>query len=142
MVLILPGWTPLTAQTDPEVAAQVQVTLLSLSGKMSETPTPLTALGPLFVTVIEYVFVWPGMMLVRLSVFDRLKLTLGVRVSVSMAKLSMVLISVIPAGTVTFAEFINRLVAVGERLTLATSVAVPPTDKSTKALIFPTPLGV
>ena len=50
VVLISPA--PLAAHAEPALAAQVQVTPVSVAGNASATVAPVTALGPAFDTVI------------------------------------------------------------------------------------------
>ena len=44
---------PLAGHVPPPAPTQVQLTLLSVAGKVSATVAPVTALGPLFVAKIE-----------------------------------------------------------------------------------------
>src|SRR5438132_616515 len=62
-------------------------------------------------------------------------------VSVSVAELLLLLISVTPAGAVTVAVLVNVPPAVGETVPLRTKVAVPPLARLTVVLIDPEPLA-
>jgi hypothetical protein len=70
---------PLAAgQAEPALAEQVQVTPVSVAGKMSVTVAPVTALGPALPTVMTYVAVAPGTGVPELSAFVMLRSDVGV----------------------------------------------------------------
>src|SRR5437763_738173 len=86
---------PLAVQLDPGDAAHVQLTLVSVAGKVSLTVVPGASLGPLLLAVIVYVMAVPGTALVKPSVLVIARSACGVSVSLSVA------LSLLPSGSLT-----------------------------------------
>src|SRR6266540_3540802 len=100
--LMLP--VPLAVNPEaPPVCVAVKVTPVMRAGKLSVTTAPVTLLGPLLITVIVYVLLWPGTYLDRPSVMVTLRSAWKVIVSVSVALLLVRLGSVTSIGAVTVA---------------------------------------
>src|SRR5690242_9959227 len=71
----------------------LQLKEVTPAGKLSTTETLVAVLGPLLLTTMVYVVLWPGTAVLALSVLVTLTSTLGVSVSVSVALLLAVLVS-------------------------------------------------
>src|SRR6266705_5287671 len=96
---------PPAEQVPPPDPAHVHVTPVSEDGTGAVTVVPLAGFGPLFVAVIAYVRAWPGVAVVRPSVFVIARSAGTSSVSASVALLLVGSGSVIPAGTATVAVF-------------------------------------
>ena len=105
---------PAAVHVPPPAATHVQVTPVSVAGKVSATVAPVTADGPTFRAVIVYVTLLPGTTVVTPSVFVIERSAVGLRVSVSVAVLFPGVGSVTPPGAATVAVFASVPVAVAE----------------------------
>ena len=93
-------------------------------------------------TTTAYVRVSPASIAVRLSVLLMVKLTAGVKLSVSIAWLSDVSGSDIPAGRTTEAELISRPEADGRMVALMVKFMVPAGARLMRVSILPKPFAV
>lgn len=140
VVLTLP--VPLVApQLDPLEVKQVQLALVNLSGRVSTTGAPMTALGPALETSSRYVTIVPAVTVVTLFDLVMDKSEVGVKVSVSLAELFAGLLSVEPAGAATVAVLVKVPVAVLATVALNVNVAVPPGSRFTFDAMLTVPLA-
>jgi hypothetical protein len=141
-VVLIPPLPLGAAQLPPAEAAQVHVAAPNFEERGSVTVAPLTALGPLFLTVIEYVTPVPAVTAVTPSVFVIERSACGVSMSVSLAVLLSGFVSMAPSGGVTVTVFVtNPAGAAGSGVALTRNVAVPPFNRLTRVLMFPVPLA-
>src|SRR3954470_13404682 len=103
---------PLVAWTVPVVPVAVQLSEVTIAGKLSLTVAPTTFEGPALLTVMVYVVGLPGVYVVDPSslVIDRSLTNLAVSLSVA---LLLPAASVTPAGALTVAVLTRLVVAAG-----------------------------
>src|SRR3954462_15324715 len=102
---------PLVAWTVPVVPVAVQLSEVTIAGKLSLTLAPTTFEGPALLTVMVYVVGLPGVYVADPSVLVIDRSDTKVAVSLSVALLLPGVGSVTPAGTVTVAVLTRLAVA-------------------------------
>jgi hypothetical protein len=130
---------PEAGHVDPDDAAHVHVTPVSEAGIVSVTVAAVMVEGPALEATIVYVTDEPGTAVVAPSVLVTTRSAVGVNESVSVAELLPEAGSVMPAPTETVAVLVSEPVAPGATVPLTVNVAVPPTGRSTEALMLPLP---
>src|SRR5947199_179102 len=123
----------------PADPVAVQLTPPKTAGKLSATLAPTASDGPLLLTTIVYMSDDPGTCDVLPSSFVTTRLELSVIVSVSVAELLVVGLSLTPAGAVTVAVFTSDPVADDFTVPPTVNVAVPPETRLTETEMLPVP---
>jgi hypothetical protein len=135
---------PLAGHVAPAVTAQVHVAPVSVAGSVSVTVAPVTFDGPALEATIVYVIGEPAVAPADPSVFVMPRFAVPVTASVSVAELFPAASSVTPAAGATVAVFANAVapsVELAATVPVRVNVAVPPTARSTEALMLPVPLA-
>lgn len=128
-------------QLEPGDAVQFQVALVNVTGRLSATAAPVTALGPALLTTIVYVVWFPGTSVETLLVLVIAKSTVVTMVLVSVALLFAGVGSGAEAGAVTVAVLVRVPVAELTTVAFKLNVVVAPGSRLTVVLMLPLPLA-
>src|SRR5437763_1003654 len=133
---------PLAVNPDaPPLPTAVKVSLAIAAGRISLTTTPVTLLGPLLLTTMEYVVDVPAVTLATPSLLVIARSATEPTVSVSVALLLARLGSVTPAGAPMVAALTMDPVALPATVASTVNVAVPLLSRFTLAAMLPLPLA-